>query len=85
MPWNLSMSITARADRGITCYERGGRRYCTSFSGDLRRSVVRVSILEFGPSGRESSHSEKEKELGEVEVSELWKAAPRWKGIRDRG
>ena len=43
MPRNLSLFITARADRGITCYERGGGRSCISINKDHGRSVVGAS------------------------------------------
>ena len=32
---NMSLCIIARADRGVTCYEHGGRSCCWSVSGDL--------------------------------------------------
>ena len=52
MSKNLPLSITARADRGVTCYEGGGEKSCISIDGDHGRSAVGASGLELGPSGR---------------------------------
>jgi len=49
---NISLFVTAHINRGVTRYERGGERRCTSIDGDLGRSVVRSSGLLLEPSGQ---------------------------------
>jgi len=73
MSGNLSQSITACTDRGVTRYARGGGRSCISISGYHGRYVVGGSGLELGLSGRRRPRSGKD--LGEVEVSEWWNGA----------
>jgi len=81
MPRNLPLSITARIDRGITCYERGGGRRCISIDEDHKRFVVGASGLELGPSGQGKPQSGKD--LGKVKVSEWWNVASGWKDLRN--
>jgi len=83
MPDNLSLFIIARANRGVTCYERGRRRHCVSISKDHGRSVVGSSGSELGPSGRGRLRSGKD--LREVEILEWWKAATDRVYLRDEG
>jgi len=49
MSWNLSISITARADRSVTRYERGRGRSYISISEDRGWYVVGASGSELGP------------------------------------
>ena len=63
MPKNLSLSITACTDRGVTRYEFGGGRSYKSIGRDHGQSVVGASGSELGPSGRERPQSGKD--LGE--------------------
>jgi len=74
MSWNLPLFIISPIDRGIISYEHGGGRRCISIDGDHGRSIIGSSGSELGPSDRGSPRSEKD--LGEVEVLEWWKAAP---------
>ena len=67
MSRNLSLSITARIDRGVTCYESERGRCCISINEDHGRSLVGASGLELGLSGRERPRSGKD--LGGVEAS----------------
>jgi len=68
MSKKLTLSITACADWGVTCYERERGKSCISISGDHGWSVVGASYSELGPSGQGRPRSEKD--LGEVEVPE---------------
>ena len=58
---NLPMFITARIDRGITCYDYERGRRCISIGGDHGRSVVGASSSELEPLSR--------KDLGVVKTS----------------
>ena len=70
MPRNLSLSISARNNKGVTRYERERERSCTSINKDHGWFVVGASGSESGPSGRERPRSGKD--VREVEVSEWW-------------
>ena len=74
---HVGESTTARADLGVTHYERGWGRRCTSIDGDHEWSIVRASGLKLGPSGRGG------KDFEEVKVSEWWKAASDRGRLRD--
>ena len=50
---NLSLSITTCINKGVTCYEYGGRKRCRTIDRDLERSVVGASGSELKPSGQE--------------------------------
>ena len=73
MSENLSLSITAPTDRGVTRYECEGGKSCISIDGDHGRSVIGPSGLELGPSGWGTPRNGKK--LRVVEVLEWWKAA----------
>ena len=84
---NLSLFITVRADRGITCSERERERRCINIGGDHGRSVVGVSGSELGPSGWRRPRSGKDLEMVEggsrLRISLGRKGAPEWLGVAD--
>jgi len=51
MSGNLSLSITARADRCVIHYDHGGESYIST-GGGHGQSVVGASCSELGPLGR---------------------------------
>jgi len=58
MPENLSLSITACADIGVTRYECGEGWSCITVYENQRWSVVGASVLELEPSEQGGSQNE---------------------------
>jgi len=60
MPRKLLLSITARIDRGVICYESRRERCFISIDRDYGRFVVGASGSKLGPSGWEKPQSGKD-------------------------
>jgi len=80
---NLSLSLTARTDRGLTHYEHGGGRSWISIDGDHRCIFVGALRSELGSSGH--GRHRRGNDLGEVEVSKWWNTTPDRGRLRDGG